>query len=113
MAVILANTTLSARRKVHQYEKDSHGVSVASTEWGAPTEAFPGAVVVPPDGPTQNVPWRIRADVQLWPLYPDDELTTDDDRKFIVRTARLVQVPGYPDVDYIQVTGDLTPPYVP
>lgn len=113
MAVILPNTTLTARKKEHTYSRDAHGVPVADVSWGAPTGAFPGAVVEPEGGPQANVPWRIRADVRLGPLAPDDELTTADGRVFIVRTARLTRVPGYDYVDHIAVTGELTPPYVP
>lgn len=113
MAVILPNTTLTARRKTHTYSRDAHGVPVAGAEWGAPVGPFPGAVVIPEGGPQANVPWRIRADSRLGPLQPDDELTTADGRVFIVRTARETVVPGYDYVDFIAVTAELTPPYVP
>jgi len=113
VAVILANTTLSARRKTHAYTRDAHGTPVAGVVWGAPLGPFPGATVEPANGPQDPVPWKVRADVRLHPLQPDDELTDASKRVFIVRTARLIVVPGYDYVDHIEVTAELTPPYTP
>ena len=113
MAVILPNTTLSARRKQHSFERDAHGTPVAHVEWSAPSDALPGALHEPEDGPHVQVPWKFRADVRLGPLQPLDELTDALGRTFIVRTARLVVVPGYDYVDHIKGTAELNPPAVP
>ena len=113
MAVLFPNTELTARRKQHVYERDAHGSPVPAVGFSDPIGPFPGALIIPDAGETANVPWRIRADVRLGPLLPDDELTTSDGRVFIVRTARKCTLLGYDDVDYIAVTGELDPPYSP
>ena len=113
MAVVLPNTMLTARRKEHQFKRDAHGASVPSVEWSDPSVPLPGALVIPEGGEQSNVPWRIRADLGLLPLLPEDELTTADGRTFIVRTVKPVVVPDYPDVDYLAVTAELDPPYSP
>lgn len=110
MAVVLANTTLSARRKEHTYDRDARGVPTAAATWTDPTDASPGAVHSPESGPDSPDLWSIRADMALWPLRADDELTDADGRVFIVATARSVQVPGCDFVDHIQVRASLAPP---
>lgn len=114
MAVILANTTLSARKKQHAYAKDAQGTRVAQVTYLDPVGPFPGSVLEPPDGDASTAtPWSLRADMRLWPLRPDDELTDGDGRTFIVRGAKRVRLPGYDDIDYVQVKADLSPPYTP
>ena len=56
MAVILPNTMLTARRKTHQFERDAHGAPVPGSDWSEPTDAFPGALVIPETGETAAVP---------------------------------------------------------
>ena len=113
MAVMMPNTTLTLRRKEHQYEEDSHGVPVAKATWGAPVGPVVGAVATPEDGDTSAAPRRFRADMALHPIRPDDELTDAEGRVYIVRTARKNVVPGYDYLDHVGGTAELTPPYVP
>lgn len=113
MAVILPNTTLTLRRKTHDYAEDAHGVPVAGAGWSAPIGPYPGAVVLPEDGATSAAPRRVRADIRLDPIKPDDELTDADGNVYIVRTARASRFPGPAYLDHIACTAELTPPYVP
>lgn len=113
MAVILPNTTLTARvRAQHPMERDARGRAVAR-----PTETWtthgpnPGAVTEPDgqDGPNGG-PWRLRADPSLPDLRPLDTLTDATGRVFVIREAKRVAVPGASDVDFIRVLADLEPP---
>lgn len=114
MAVLLPNAQLTARRRAHTFSRDAHGLPVADTAWGDPIGPFPGAVVEPDDlSTTAQNQYRLRVDPRCGDLREDDEITDDTGRKFIVRTARLVSVPGQDDVDFIRVTADLDPPKVP
>ena len=113
MAVMMPNTTLTLRRKTHQYAEDAHGVRVATVGWGAPVGPFPGAVVLPEDGDTSAAPRRILADPRLAPITPDDELTDAQGRVYIVRSARAALDGFTPELDHVACTGELTPPYVP
>jgi hypothetical protein len=113
MAVILPNAQLTVRRRAHQFGRDEHGTPVANTSWGPEEGPSAGAVVEPDDLTPAQAPYRLRVDPAHWPLRADDEITDDQGRKFIVRTARKVEVPVDDAVDFIRVTADLDPPQVP
>ncbi len=108
MAVILANCTLTYHGRPHPWPRDSHGVPRAPV--------LPTMVRGPKPGfAKENLnlrAWVLRADPSFWPMEPGDELT-DGIRTWVVVTADLHVLPGYPTVDYIGVTATLNPPEVP
>ena len=113
MAVVLPNALLTARiRAQHPMTRDARGRAVA-TSGDAWTEhgPWPCAITEPdgPQGPTGG-PHRIRVDPRCPDLRELDELTDANGRKFIIREAKRVAVPGAPDVDFIRVQADLEPP---
>lgn len=113
MAVILPNAQLTVRKRAHQFARDAHGLPVADTATLDPEGPNPGAVVEPDDTTPAQSPYRLRVDPSHHELRPDDEIDDAQGRTFIVRTARLVTVPGNDAVDFIRVTADLDPPKVP
>lgn len=113
MAVVLSNADLRTRTKPQPRARDDYGQVVGSPEhgeWGPP---LPGAVkeFVSSDDDQGGV-WNLRLDPAQWPLAAGDHITDDGLRVFVVMTALLHQVPGVPDVDYVQVTAVLETPEV-
>ena len=80
---------------------------------GDPIGPYDGAVIEPDDTTPAQAAYRLRVDPRCHPMRPDDEVTDDEGRTFVVRTAKLVSVPGNDAVDFIRVTADLDPPQVP
>lgn len=113
MAVILPNAQLTVRKRAHQFARDEHGTPVAGDTWSDPEGPTPGGIVAPDDLTPAQAAYRLRVDPAHWPLRADDEITDEDGRVFIVRTATKVSVPVDDAVDFIRVTADLDPPQVP
>lgn len=113
MAVMLPNAQLRTRTRAHPMERDAHGLPVGGATTPTVAGPFPGAISEPDDTLSGNQQYRLRLDPQHWPLRADDEVLDGLDRVFVVRTARLVTVPGDASVDFIRVNADLTPPVKP
>lgn len=112
MAVMLANAQLTAHARAHQFARDAHGFPVAGAVTVTTTGPFPGAITEPEEL-TGTAPYRLRLDPRHSDLREDDEVTDGLGRKFIVRAARRIKIPGDDAVDFIRVTADLDPPKVP
>lgn len=113
MPVLLPNTMLTAEVKTRPVARDPHGKPIVDTD--APPELrgpYPGHVDAPFDGEDSTNQWTIRADERMWELRPDDVLIDSEGRRFVIRSAKLEQLVGYPHADYIGVTADLDPPRV-
>lgn len=108
MAVILANCALGVRKRAHSFARDAHGSPVAPAQPSPVSALLPGSAIET----GENNTWSLRVDPSLWPVYEGDEVT-DGTRTWVVVTARLHSIVGYSDVDYVSVTGTLTPPRVP
>lgn len=111
MAVVMPNADLTAHKRAHPASRDAHGLPVLGPA-PAPIGPYPGAVVEP-DDLTSGQAYRLRVDPAVGELRPGDAITDEQDRTFIVRTARLVSIPGQDDVDFIRVNADMDPPKVP
>lgn len=114
MAVVLANTTLTVRNRQVPAERDSWGTRVVSPDvLGDPIGPYPGAVTEPDsvkDG--TGAGWRLRVDDRVPAIRPMDQITDGRGRVFVVRTARLIAVPGCNAADHYAVVADLEPPTV-
>lgn len=108
MAVILPNASLRVASRSHPYARDTHGTPVPGS-LGATRGPHPGSAIETTDGGT----WSLRLDPLLDPVAKGDVVSDADGRSWNVLAARLVEIPGYPNVDYIAVTGELMPPEVP
>jgi hypothetical protein len=104
VAVLLPDRTLSARKRPHPVPRDGFGQPIPAG-LAAATPAYPGAA----REQTERGSWSLRADVRLWPLNPGDELT-DGTTTWVVESALKQVVPGYDDVDFIQVIAVAEPP---
>lgn len=116
MAVLLSNVQLTVRRRTHGYPRDEWGQPVP-TALGPATGPYRSAVKEQPrlEGSATPSEWTVRLPTQAWPLEAGDELyEVGSTRKWVViGQARLHQVPGVPDVDYVQASATLAPPEVP
>jgi hypothetical protein len=110
MAVVLPNATLTAYVLHHPWERDANGVPVPPNPnvKGAPRGPWPGSVLEQPDGT-----WTVRLDPRVWPVKEGDTISDDTGRTWTLTSTRHHQVPGCPDVDYVQATATLNPPEVP
>lgn len=108
MAVLLVNAALRVEVLAHPQERDAHGTPVAPSTPVVVRGPLPGALRRMPD-----LTWNARLDPALWPVRPGDTVVDENDRRFVVSTAQLNQVPGCSDADYIAITATLDPPEVP
>lgn len=109
MAVVLSNCQLQVEAREHPEERDARGTPVPSdTDTITVRGPFPGSALQQPDGS-----WSLRLDPQCWPVRAGDKVTDGTRVWFANPDPRLHQVPGIPDVDYVQVAATLDPPLVP
>ena len=110
MAVLLTNRMLTLRALEHPWTRDANGTPVPPDPANPPAArgTWPGAATEQPDGS-----WSLRMDPAAWPMQAGDVVTDDTGLSWTVATARNHQVPGVPDVDYVQISATLNPPKVP
>ncbi|MCX4677611.1 hypothetical protein OG413_20275 [Streptomyces sp. NBC_01433] len=110
MSVILANRQLTLSALAHPWARDANGVPVppAPDQRPEPRGTWPGSALEQPDGT-----WSLRLDPAAWPVEPGDVVADETGMTWTLTTARLHQVPGCPDVDYVQAAATRNPPKVP
>lgn len=110
MVVVLANAQLRVEARSHDFVRDARGAPVASDADTITTRGpFPGAVKEQPDGT-----YTIRLDPRCWPVRAGDAIVASDGRIwYAAPDPRKQEVPGVPDVDYVQLVGTIDPPRVP
>ncbi|HEY1177011.1 MAG TPA: hypothetical protein VGF17_12710 [Phytomonospora sp.] len=111
MPVLLADRQLTAQVRSHPQARDARGVPMPSAADTLTSRGpYPGAAKEQPD-----TSWRLRLDERCWPLRGGDQIT-DGTLTWVVSynpEPKLHQVPGVPDVDYVEVVATLDPPRVP
>lgn len=113
MAVILPNVQLAVRKKAHPFTRDAHGTTI-SDPTDTPLGVYRAAALIEraDTGVDQGVEWGVRLEPEEWPVEIGDTIT-DGTRVWVVTAARLHEVVGVPDVDYVAVTSVLEVPKVP
>lgn len=110
MVVLLADRELTAEVRAHPWVRDAHGLPV-------PTDADATTVHGPYPGAASenaNMSWTLRIDARCWPLRAGDKISDDQGNVWVLAgDPKLHQVPGVPDVDYIDAAATLDPPRVP
>lgn len=111
MPVVLSNCELAVHAREHPFERDERGYPVPSPSDAVTVRGpFPGAAKEQPDRS-----FKLRLDERCWPVRGGD-LITDGERTWYAAyqpEPRLHEVPGIPDVDYVEVVATLDPPRVP
>ncbi|MBM0201914.1 hypothetical protein JNW90_01425 [Micromonospora sp. STR1s_5] len=108
MAVLLADGLYQVRKRPHPAERDAHGTPVPAAD-AAATDLVDGAAAHQPDGT-----WKLRLDPSVWPVRSGDTIAKPaEDRTWTVTgVPRLHQVPGAPDVDFVDLQAVAVPPEV-
>lgn len=109
MAVLLPNASLRVQVHAHDFARDAHGTPITPTTPAVTRGPLPGALKRQPD----RVTWSLRLDPALWPVEPGDIVLDENDRAFVLSSAELFAIAGYPDADYIGARATLDPPDVP